>query len=251
MVFSAHLAVMARLKNLKALVTGSSRGIGAAIAQKFAAEGARVVVHYNRGREEAEALAATLGGVALAADLNQPAAAAGLVDAAAHALGGLDILVNNAGVYRFKSLHEISLEHIQQLFAVNFSALVLATQAAVRHFGDRGGVILNVSSVVSRFPQPSGGVYAATKAAVDAFMQSMSIELGPKNIRINSVLPAVVETPEVFQQFSRQRLEEVKAITPLGRLGQPEDVADAAVYLVSAESSWVTGQQFVLSGGRR
>jgi 3-oxoacyl-[acyl-carrier protein] reductase len=243
-----------------AVVTGSSKGIGAEIARHLAAEGAAVVVNYATSKAGADKVVADItraGGraVAVQADVAKPAEIRRLFDEAKKAFGRLDVLVNNAGIYRFAPLSEITPEHFHEQFNLNVLGLILATQEAVRHFGPEGGSVINISSVVSTYAPANVSVYSATKAAVDAVTRSLSKELGARKIRVNSINPGMVETEGSTSSgiaaaegdFRRQ----VEAQTPLGRIGQPGDIAPATVFLASADSSWITGETFYISGGLR
>lgn len=241
-----------------AVVTGASKGIGAAIAARLAAEGAAVVVNYASDKAGAEKVVAEIAGregkaLAVQADVSKQADVRRLFGEAKKVFGRVDVLVNNAGVYEFAPIEEVTAEHFHKQFNLNVLGLLFATQEAARHFGPDGGSIVNVSSVVAGSPVPTGSVYSATKAAVDAITRSLGRELGPRKIRVNAVNPGMVET-EGFRSagigesdFRRQ----VEAQTPLGRIGRPEDIAPAVAYLASDEASWVTGETLYLSGGFR
>jgi 3-oxoacyl-[acyl-carrier protein] reductase len=248
---------MARLKGKVAIVTGASKGIGAAIAEKFAEEGAAVVVNYARSGKEAEQVVERIrqkGGkaVAVQADLSKVSEIKPLFDKAQQEFGKVDVVVNNAGVYEFAPLDSVTEEHFDRQYDLNVKGLIFATQEAVKRFGDQGGNIINISSVVSTAPTPNGSVYSSTKAAVDAITRSLAAELGSRNIRINSLLPGPVETegtsslPGVKEFFGN-----LAAQTPLGRVGQPQDIANAVAFLASNESGWITGQTIYASGGLR
>jgi 3-oxoacyl-[acyl-carrier protein] reductase len=247
-----------KLAGKVAVVTGASKGIGAAIAKHLADEGAAVVVNYSSSKEGAERVVAEItrnGGKAVAVQANvakQPEIRR-LFAAAKEAFGRLDVLVNNAGIYKFSPLEEITAEHFRELFDLNVLGLILATQEAAKHFGPDGGSVINISSVVSTYGVPGFSVYSATKAAVDAVTRSLAKELGPRKIRVNSINPGMVET-EGFHAAGVAESElqrQTEAQTPLGRIGQPDDIAPAAVYLASADSKWVTGETFYISGGMR
>ena len=245
---------MAQLKGKAAVVTGASKGIGAAIAQELANDGAAVVINYANSPQQAEALAAKIraaGGRAKAvrADVSKPAEARQLIDAAVSEFGQLDILVNN-GVYEFYPLAEISEEHFNRIFDLNVKGLLFATQAAADAFGARGGTIVNISSLASQMSMPSAAVYSATKAAVDSFTRTLAAELGPRKILVNSVLPGPVETEgtrslENFDSFRAAFLPR----TPLGRIGQPGDIARVVSFLASDQAGWITGQVIPVAGG--
>ncbi len=246
---------MPELKGKVAIVTGASKGIGAAIAEKLAASGAAVVVNYARSSAEAEALVGRLrkGGaraIAVQADLSQPADAEKLFKRALQEFGRVDILVNNAGTYEFLPLSGIEEDHFDRLFNLNVKGLLFASKQAAAAFADNGGSIINISSVVSTSPKPNGSVYSATKAAVDAITRSLAIELGSKKILVNSVLPGVTET-EGLQAAPQAEFFRSYAVlqTPLGRVGQPEDIAGVVAFLASDDAKWITGQLITASGG--
>lgn len=248
---------MPNLKNKVAIVTGASKGIGAATAERLAAEGASVVVNYARGAKEAEGVVSRIrsaGGQAIAvqADLSKPAEARRLFEAAIAKYGKVDILVNNAGIYDFKPLATVTEDHYDSLFNLNVKGLLFASQEAVKTFGENGGSIINVSSLVSTSPMGGASVYSATKAAIDAFTKSWAAELGPKKIRVNSVLPGAIET-EGFQAMpgSSELAKVFAAQTPLGRIGTPGEVANVVAFLASNDSGWVTGQLLAATGGAR
>jgi 3-oxoacyl-[acyl-carrier protein] reductase len=250
--------VSKKLAGKVAVVTGASKGIGAAIAKHLADEGAAVVVNYSSSKEGAERVVAeiTRGGgkaVAVQANVAKQADVRRLFAAAREAFGRLDVLVNNAGVYEFAPLEAITAEHFHKQFDLNVLGLILTTQEAARHFGPDGGSVVNISSVVSTLAPPNASVYSATKAAVDAVTRSLAKELGPRKIRVNSINPGLIETEGVRAAgIDRSELrQQTEAQTPLGRIGQPDDIAPAAVYLASADSQWVTGETFYISGGLR
>ncbi|NUM56960.1 MAG: glucose 1-dehydrogenase [Candidatus Hydrogenedentes bacterium] len=249
---------MGKLAGKVAVVTGASKGIGASIAEHLAAEGASVVVNYASSKSAADAVVKRItdkGGKAIAvqADVSTPEDITRLFAAAKSAYGKLDILVNNAGIFEFLPLEAVTPEHFHKQFNLNVLGLILTTQEAVKHIDGNGGSIINISSIVGQMPVPTGSVYSATKAAVDAITVSLSQELGPKRIRINSINPGMVETEGLHavgfaeSDFRKQ----IEATTPLGRIGQPEDIAKAAVFFASDDSGWVTGQTLILSGGQR
>ena len=249
---------MGKLKDKVAVVTGASKGIGASIARHLAAEGAAVVVNYASSRAGADRVVAEIsraGGRAIAvqADLARPADITRLFSETRAAFGRLDILVNNAGVYEFQPIEDVTEEHFHRQFDVNVLGLLLASKEAVKHFGAEGGSIVNISSTASRVMPPNTAVYTATKAAVDAITGVLAKELGPRGIRVNAVNPGMVETEGVHaagideSDFRKQ----VEAQTPLGRIGQPEDITGAAVFLAFPSSAWITGETFVIAGGLR
>ena len=247
-----------KLEGKIAVVTGASKGIGAAIARQLAAEGAAVAVNYSSSREGAERVVREIeaaGGkaVAVQADLSSEPDVRRLFKETVAALGAPDILVNNAGIYEFAPLEDVTPSHFHQQFDLNVLGLLLASQEAARYFGQRGGSIINISSVVSTLALPNASVYSATKAAVDAITRSLSAELGPRGIRVNAINPGMVETEGahaagVIQGEMRTQIE---AQTPLGRIGQPGDIAGAAVFLASADAAWITGETLHIAGGFR
>lgn len=248
---------MSTLKNKVAVVTGASKGIGASIAKHFAAEGAKVVVNYASSKEGADSVVKMItdnGGVAIAvqADVSNEADVARLFEETRKAFGTLDILVNNAVFQQFLPIEQVSAATFHQHFNVNVFGPVLTIQAALKLFGDKGGNIINISSGASKMPLPSASLYSATKAALDAITISLSKELGIQNVRINSILPGATETEGSISAGVTAGSEYEKmfiANTPLGRRGQPEDIAKAAVFLASDDAAWITGEQISVSGG--
>jgi 3-oxoacyl-[acyl-carrier protein] reductase len=245
-----------KLAGKVALVTGASKGIGAAIASSLAAEGASVVVNYSSSKEGAEKVVAEItrsGGkaVAVQANCSRPAEIQRLFAEGKKAFGRLDILINNAGVYEFVPLEKITPEQYHKMFDLNVLGLLLASQEAVKHFGAGGGSIVNVSSVVSTSALPQSSIYSATKAAVDSITRTLATELGPKKIRVNAVNPGMIETEgtHVAGITESDFRKQVEAQTPLGRIGQPQDVAPVAVFLASDDAAWITGQTLRVSGG--
>jgi 3-oxoacyl-[acyl-carrier protein] reductase len=247
-----------RLTGKVAVVTGASKGIGAAIARHLADEGAAVVVNYASSKQGADRVVAEITGkggraVAVQADVSRPADVQRLFAETKRAFGRLDVLVNNAGVYEFAPLEEVTPAHFHKQFDLNVLGLLLTTQEAVRHFGPSGGSIINLSSVVSTAALPNAAVYSATKAAVDAVTRSLAAELGPRRIRVNAINPGLVETEGtqgagISESDFRKQLE---AQTPLGRIGQPSDIGPAAVFLASEEAGWITGETLHIAGGYR
>ena len=248
---------MSKLTGKVAVVTGASKGIGAAIAKSLAAEGASVVVNYASSKAGADTVVAAItkaGGKALAVagDVSTTAGAAGIVDAAIKHYGRLDVLVNNSGVYEFAPIEAVNEEHFHRQFNTNVLGLLLVTQAAVKHLGE-GGSIINIGSVVSRITPPNSTVYTGTKGAVDAITSVLAKELGPKKIRVNAINPGMVDTEgAVAAGFIGSDFEKATiAQAPLGRTGQPDDIARVAVFLASNDSGWMTGEQLIASGGIR
>lgn len=247
---------MNKLKNKVAVVTGASKGIGAAIAEHFAAEGAKVVINYASSKEGAEKVVSNIiskGGVAIAVqgDISKEADVAQLFDETKNAFGSLDILVNNAGVYIYEPIEQISVATFHRSFDINVLGSILTIQGALKLFGDKGGNIINISSEVSKAPLPTGSVYSATKTAIDAITVSLSKEFSGRNIRINSLLPGVVETEGSRSAGFIGSEAEANLIskTPLGRTGQPNDIAKVAVFLASDDAGWITGERISVSGG--
>ena len=247
-----------RLEGKVAVVTGASKGIGASIALHLAAEGASVVVNYASSKEGAEKIVAQIkakGGKAIAvqASVAKPADVQRLFAETMKAYDKVDILVNNAGVYDFVPLEAVTPEHYHRMFDTNVLGLILTTQEAVRRFGTRGGSIINISSVASTSAPATASVYSATKGAVDSITRSLAKELGPKGVRVNSINPGMVETEGVHAAgFAESDFrKQIEAQTPVGRIGQPEDVAPLAVFLASKDSSWISGEMFYVSGGFR
>jgi 3-oxoacyl-[acyl-carrier protein] reductase len=247
-----------KLNGKVAVVTGASKGIGAGIAKQLAAEGAAVVVNYASSKSDADKVVdeiakgggkavAVQGSVAKKADVQK------LFAAAEKAFGKIDILVNNAGVYEFMPLEDATEQQFHRMFDTNVLGIILATQTALKHFNSDGGSIVNISSLASSLTPPTGVIYNATKGAVDAITRTLAKELGPRKIRVNSINPGMVITEGVvsagFDQGEfRQSFE---SQTPLGRVGQPDDVAPAAVFFASDDSKWVTGETLLIAGGLR
>ncbi len=249
---------MNNLTGKVALVTGASKGIGAGIALRLAAEGAAVVVNYSSSKEGAERVVAEIinkGGKAIAvkADITKSAEIESLVAEAQKAFGPIHILVNNAGIYEFSPLDNISAEHFNKQFDLNVLGLLLVSQAAVRHFHPDGGTIVNISSGISTLTPPNSSVYAATKASVDAITSVLSKELAPVKIRVNAVNPGMIITEGVTAAGLHQgdMRQWVETTTPLGRVGTVEDIAAAVLFFASNESQYVTGETLHVTGGAR
>jgi len=247
-----------KLTGQVAVVTGASKGIGADIATHFAAEGAAVVVNYSSSKEGADRVVDEItkrGGKAIAVQANvaKKAEVERLFSAAKKAFGKIDILVNNAGVYEFSPLEEITEEQFHKHFDVNVLGLLLATQEAVKQFDSAGGSIINISSAVTSLNPPNTSVYSGTKGAVDAITRTLAKELGPRNIRVNAINPGMVETEGVIAAgFNEGEFRKgVEAQTPLGRIGQPDDIAPAAVFLASSDAKYITGETLRIAGGLR
>ncbi len=247
---------MSKLANKVAVVTGASKGIGAGIAKSLAAEGAAVVVNYASSREGADKVVADIqakGGkaVAVQGDVAKAADVQRIFAETKKAFGRLDVLVNNAGVYKFTPLENVTEGDFQHQFGTNVLGLILATQEAAKHFGPEGGSVINIGSVVSKLTPPASVVYTATKGAVDAVTGVLAKELGPKNIRVNSINPGLTITEGVEAAgFAGSDFEaDTVSKTPLGRVGHPADIAPAAVFLASDDARWVTGETLAVSGG--
>jgi 3-oxoacyl-[acyl-carrier protein] reductase len=248
---------MSKLKGKVAVVTGASKGIGAAIAKSLAAEGASVVVNYASSKAGASVVVDAIkaaGGkaVAVGGDVSKAAEAQGIIDAAIKNYGRLDILVNNSGVYEFGPIEGITEEQFHKMFNINVLGLLLTTQAALKHIGE-GGSIINIGSVVSRITPPASSVYTGTKGAVDAITGVLAKELGAKKIRVNSINPGMVETEgtQTAGVLGSDFEKATVAQTPLGRLGQPDDIASVAVFLASDDAKWLTGELILTGGGLR
>jgi 3-oxoacyl-[acyl-carrier protein] reductase len=247
-----------KLDGKVAVVTGASKGIGAGIAKHLAAEGAGVVVNYASSKQDADRVVdeiAKRGGRAIAVQANvaKKAEIERLFAETRKAFGKLDILVNNAGIYEFAPLEEITEEHFHKHFDINVLGLLLTSQAALKHFGPEGGSIINISSGASTSAPPGASVYSATKAAVDTITKSLAKELGPRKIRVNAINPGMVETEGVraagFIESDFQKSFESQSA--LGRIGQPDDIAPAAVFLASSDAGWITGETLLIAGGYR
>jgi 3-oxoacyl-[acyl-carrier protein] reductase len=248
---------MSKLKGKVAVVTGASKGIGAAIAKSLAAEGASVVVNYASSKSGAKTVVDSItaaGGkaVAVGGDVSKASEAQGIIDAAIKNYGRLDVLVNNSGVYEFSPIEGVTEDQFHRMFNINVLGLLLTTQAALKHIG-AGGSIINVGSVVSRVTPPASSVYTGTKGAVDAITGVLARELGPKKIRVNTLNPGMVETEGVTSAgyLGTDFEKSLVAQTPLGRIGQPGDIASIAVFLASDDSGWLTGEQILAGGGLR
>jgi 3-oxoacyl-[acyl-carrier protein] reductase len=248
---------MGKLAGKVAVVTGASKGIGAAIAKALAAEGASVVVNYSSSKGAADNVVASIegaGGKAVAArgDVSKAAEAKGIIGAAIENFGRLDILVNNSGVYEFAPITDVTEESFHKLFNVNVLGLLLTTQAAAKHLGE-GASIINIGSGVSRITPPNSAVYTGTKAAVDGITSVLARELGPRKIRVNSINPGMIETEGTHAGgFIGSDFEKmVVAQASLGRIGQADDIASVAVFLASPDSGYLTGEQILVSGGLR
>lgn len=245
-----------KLAGKVAVVTGASKGIGAAIAKHLASEGASVIVNYSASQTAADRVVAEItraGGKAIAvkANVSQQADIERLFTATQNAFGAVDILVNNAGVYNPAPIEALTEEHFYKHVDLNLYGLLLTTQEALKHFNPAGGSIINISSVVSTLGFPGLSVYSGTKGAVDAYTRSLAKELAPRGIRVNAVNPGMVETEGVHETGFIEQREQVATITPLGRIGQPEDIAPAVTFFASKDAAWITGESLFISGGLR
>jgi 3-oxoacyl-[acyl-carrier protein] reductase len=247
-----------KLAGKVAVVTGASKGIGASIAKHLASEGAAVVINYASSKTGADKVVGEItaqGGKAIAvqADVAKKSDIERLFIETKKAFGKLDVLVNNAGIYEFSPLEQITEEHFHKQFNLNVLGLILTTQEALKFFSPQGGSVINLSSVVSTWTPPNGSVYSATKAAVDAVTGSLAKELGARKIRVNAVRPGMVETEGTHSagitESDMRRQYEAQA--PLGRIGQPQDIATAVGFLASSDSAWITGETLLVSGGYR
>jgi 3-oxoacyl-[acyl-carrier protein] reductase len=248
---------MSTLKGKVALVTGASKGIGASIALELAAQGASVAVNYSGSKDGADKVVAEIkkaGGKAIAVQANvaDPDAIGPLIDTVAKQLGPINILVNNAGIYDFAPIEAVTPEHFHKQFNVNVLGLLLTTQTALKHFDPMGGSVINVGSVAAA-GVPTASVYSATKGAVDSITVALAGELGSRKIRVNSLNPGMVETEGVHAAgfIGSDFHKKTESETPLGRIGQPKDIASIAAFLASDDSYWVTGQTIKASGGAR
>jgi 3-oxoacyl-[acyl-carrier protein] reductase len=245
-----------KLAGKVAVVTGASKGIGASVAKYLAAEGASVVVNYAKSQTEAESVVAEIvradgKAIAVKADVSKQEDIARLFAATKNTFGAVDVLVNNAGIYQPAPLADITPENFRQQTDLNVLGLLLTTQEAVKHFNPDGGSIINISSLVSTYGIADLSVYSATKSAVDSITRSLAKELAPRKIRVNSVNPGMVETEGLHETGFIQNSEYMASITPLGRIGQPEDIAPAVVFFASQDSSWITGETLFITGGLR
>jgi 3-oxoacyl-[acyl-carrier protein] reductase len=248
-----------KLAGKVAVVTGASKGIGAAVAQNLAAEGASVVVNYSSSKAGADKVVAEIskaGGraVAVQGDVSKKADIDRLFVETRKTFGPLDILVNNAGIYEFSPLENITADHFRKQFDLNVLGLILTTQEAVKYFGPGGGSVVNISSIVSgTYAPPNGSVYSATKASVDAVTRSLSKELGGRRIRVNAVNPGMIETEGLHAAGIAESdlRKSIEAQTPLGRIGRPQDIASAVVFFASDDASWITGESLYVTGGLR
>ncbi|QDK47587.1 oxidoreductase [Bdellovibrio sp. ZAP7] len=249
---------MKKLNGKVAVITGASKGIGAAIAKEYAANGASVVVNYSSSKEDADKVVkeiiandgkaiAVQGSVANAGDVKR------IFEETKKAFGKLDVLVNNAGIYKFTSIEEVTEEEFHRQFNTNVLGILLSTKEAVKYFTKDGGSIINVSSVVSTSPMPGTAIYAATKGAVDTMTIGLARELAGRKIRVNNIAPGGVETEgsRTLGMIGSDMEKNIVAQTPLGRIGQPQDIAKIALFLASDDSGWLTGERIQAAGGLR
>ena len=245
-----------KLTGKVAIVTGASSGIGAGIAKAFGAEGAVVIVNYMGSKDRADAVVdsiVTAGGkaVAVQADMSKSADVVRLFDTVVADHGKVDVLVNNAGVAVFEMVTELTEDAFHKQFNLNVLGYFLAVREAVKHFGEAGGSIVNISSILSTHPSAGGSVYSATKGAVDNMTYGLARELGPRNIRVNAIMPGYTNTPATDGMFVGDLRDRLLAETPLGRVGEPEDIAPTAVFLASDDSRWISGESIRVTGGAR
>jgi 3-oxoacyl-[acyl-carrier protein] reductase len=249
---------MGKLSGKIAVVTGASKGIGAAIATRLGAEGASVVVNYASDKAGADRVVKTVQSngskaVAVQADVSKPDQVKKLFAETKKAFGSLDVLVNNAGIYEFKPLDQLDEAHYRRHFDLNVFGLLLATKEAAPLFGEKGGSIINISSIASKTPAPNGAVYAGTKGAVDVISRALALELAPRRIRVNVLAPGATDTEGIRTMTGESKDFENYAVsrTPLGRMGTADDIASAALFLASEDSGWITGEELLVGGGIR
>lgn len=247
---------MSKLAGKVAVVTGASKGIGASIARRFAAEGAAVVVNYASSKGGADKVVSEItakGGkaIALHGDVSKSADVKKMFQEAKAAFGHVDILVNNAGVYEFAPLEAVTEAEFHREFNINVLGPILVTQEALNHFGPDGGSVINISSVVGENPMANSVVYSATKGALDNITRGLAKELASRKIRVNAIAPGGTDTEgaHTLGMIGSDLEKKIVADTPLGRIGQPDDVAKVAVFLASADSAWLTGERISASGG--
>jgi 3-oxoacyl-[acyl-carrier protein] reductase len=247
---------MSDLTGKVAVVTGASKGIGAAIAKALGAAGASVVVNYASSKEGADRVVAAIDGkggkaIAVHGNVSEAKDVQRLFEETKKAFGSLDVLVNNAGVFAFVPLEAVTEAEFHREFNINVLGTILATREALKYFGPAGGSVINLSSIVSKNPVPNMVVYSATKGAIDTITRGLARELGARKIRVNAVAPGAVETEGVHELgiIGSDFEKRIVAETPLGRFGQPDDIARVAVFLASDSSSWLTGESITASGG--
>ena len=249
---------MSDLKGKVAIVTGASKGIGAGIARAFGAAGALVVVNYASSQDNADRVVAEIGdrggeAIAVQGDVSNVADVKRLFIETKESFGKLDVVVNNAGVYRFEPVEAVTELEFHREFNTNVLGTLLIIQEALKYFGPEGGNVINISSIASENPTPNSVVYSATKGAIDSITLELSRELGTRKIRVNAIAPGGTESEGVAtvgilgSEFEKQ----IVNLTPLGRLGRPEDIARVAMFLASDDASWLTGERISASGGWR
>jgi 3-oxoacyl-[acyl-carrier protein] reductase len=247
-----------KLDGKVAVVTGASKGIGAGIAKEFAEEGASVIVNYASAKQDADRVVDEIskrGGKAIAVQANvaRKGEVERLLNEAENTFGKIDVLVNNAGVYEFIALEDVTEKQFQRMFDTNVLGMLLVTQEALKHFNADGGSIINIGSLASSLTPPTAVVYNATKGAVDAITRTLAKELGPRKIRVNSINPGMVVTEgAVAGGYTEGDMRKTfESLTPLGRVGQTEDIAPSAVFFASDDSKWITGETLLIAGGLR
>ena len=248
---------MRNLKGKVAIVTGASKGIGAAIARQFAKEGAAVVVNYAAAKGDADKVVAGIlqdGGKAIAvqADVSKGADVKRLFLETKAAFGTPSVLVNNAGVFRFGPLEEVTEEEFHRQFDTNVLGTLLTTREAAKAFDGKGGSVINLSTISSVNPVPNSVIYSASKAAVDTITKALAGELASRKIRVNAIAPGMTETEGLAAMgLSGDSVKELGGSLPMGRVGKPDDIASVALFLASDESAWLTGERITASGGQR
>jgi 3-oxoacyl-[acyl-carrier protein] reductase len=247
-----------KLNGKVAVVTGASKGIGAGIAKELALEGASVVVNYSSAKQDADRVVDEISkrggkGIAIQGNVSKKADVERLFAEAEKAFGKIDILVNNAGVYEFVVLEEVTEQQFHKMFDTNVLGMLFATQGSLKHFNANGGSVINIGSLASSLTPPTAVVYNATKGAVDAITRTLAKELGPRKIRVNSINPGMVVTEgAVAGGYTEGDMRKTfESLTPLGRIGQTEDIAPAAVFFASEDSKWITGETLLIAGGLR
>ena len=247
-----------KLNGKIAVVTGASKGIGAGIAKEFAAQGAVVVVNYSSAKQDADRVVDKISkrdgkAIAIQANVAKKADIERLFAETKKAFGRLDVLVNNAGVYQFTPLEEVTETEFHREFNTNVLGMLLATQEALKHFDAAGGSVINIGSLVSSLTPPTAVVYNATKGAVDAITRTLAKELGPRKIRVNSINPGMVITEGTTAggYTEGDMRKSFESQTPLGRIGQTDDIGPAAVFFASDDSKWITGETLLIAGGLR
>jgi 3-oxoacyl-[acyl-carrier protein] reductase len=245
---------MGTLEGKTALVTGSARGIGAAIAERLAADGAAVAINYSKSAKEAEGVAERIrraGGkaIVLKADVGERAQARALVEETMETFGRFDILVNNAAAIGFRPVEQIDADQVRTQLSVNVEGPIVTTQAAAPLFPKEGGRVINITSLVQLHPMPGSTVYAATKGAIDAMTRVWAVEFGPRGVTVNAVGPGLTDTDASRANLPEEAKQALIERTPLGRIGFPSDIADVVAFLASPDARWVTGHVLFATGG--